>query len=179
MIQFFSKNCTRDLDSSIHEARLRYAQERDDFHSFFPNMTSVQIREMLRGLQRSDTHREIVYWLFAAQQESPHDLWRLLLVQACEAELVARRRTVSNAADAQLDHLVFDTFIDALNDIPRDLETREVSAHVLRTSAHALTKALRREHGTTRADRQRAAQGVRRARRTFRQTPLRLVGSPE
>lgn len=179
MICFLSKNCTRALDSDIDEARLRYAQERDDFHSFFPNMTTVQIREMLRGLRRSDAHRELVSWLFAAQQESPHVLWTLLLVQACEAKLIERRRSVSNAADPQLDHLVFDTFVHALSEIPHDLEMHEVASHVLRASGRALTKALRREHGTTRADRQRAALGVRRARRVFRQTPLRLVGVGE
>ena len=84
MIEFISKGCTHAVDDVIHNARLQYARERDDFHSFFLNMTSVQVRAILRGQQRSDLRRAIVVRLFEAQQASPHDLWAMLLVQACE-----------------------------------------------------------------------------------------------
>jgi hypothetical protein len=175
MITFVSKGCTHAVDEAITSARLRYSQEREDFHSFFPNMTTLQVRHMLRGQQRSDTRREVVLSLFEAQQASRHDLWTLLLVQACEAKLVERRLAVSEAYDAQLDQLVFDTFVDALSDIPHDLELEDIQLHVLRTSARAFTKALHREHGTTRVERLRAAQHASRVRQVFRQTHLRLA----
>jgi len=175
MISFVSKGCTHAVDEAIRNARIRYSQERDDFHTFFPNMTTLEIRHMLRGQQGSDTRREIVLSLFEAQQASPHDLWTLLLVQACEAKLVARRLAVSKGYDAQLDQLVFDMFVDALSDIPHDLELEDIPSHVLRTSARALTKALHREHGTTRVERQRAAHHASRVRQVFRQTHLRLA----
>jgi hypothetical protein len=117
MITFVSKGCTHAVDEAISNARIRYAQERVDFHAFFPNMTTLEVRHMLRGQQCSDTRREVVLTLFEAQQASPHDLWTLLLVQACEAKLVERRLAVAKGYDAQLDQLVFDTFVDALSDI--------------------------------------------------------------
>ncbi len=175
MITFLSKGCTHALDEAISSARLRYADERDDFHSFFPCMTSLQIRHMLRGQQRSDERREIVLGLFEAQQTSPHDLWTLLLVQACEAKLMERRLSVSIAADRQLDQLVLDTFIEALNGIPLALEVEEIQTHVLRTSGQDLRKALRREHGSTRDTLGQRAREASRARREFRQTHLRLA----
>jgi hypothetical protein len=177
MITFVSKSCTHAVDEAISDARLRYAQERVDFHAFFPNMTTLEVRHMLRGQRRSDTRRAVVLTLFEAQQASPHDLWTLLLVQACEAKLVERRLAVAKGYDAQLDQLVFDTFVDALTDIPQYLALEDIPLHVLRTSARAFTKALHREHGTTRVDRQRAAQHARRVRQAFRQTHLRVVRS--
>ena len=175
MITFVSKGCTHAVDEAISNARLRYAQAREDFHSFFPNMTTLQIRHMLRGQQRSEMRREIVLCLFEAQQASPHDLWTLLLVQACEAKLIERRLAVSHAADTQLDQLVLDTFVDALAEIPHFIEAREIQSHVLRSSAQALKKALRREHGHTRTAKERAARAESRAARSFRQAQVRLV----
>jgi hypothetical protein len=175
MIPFVSKSCTHAVDEAISNARLRYAHEREDFHAFFPNMTTLEIRHMLRGQQRSEPRREIVVCLFEAQQQSPHELWTLLLVQACEAKLVERRLAISNAPDAQLDQLVFDTFVDALTDIPHHLEAPELQSHVLRTSAKALTKALRRDHSRTRITQERAARAASRAARNFRQSQVHLV----
>jgi hypothetical protein len=177
MITFVSKGCTHAVDEVISSARLRYAHEREDFHAFFPNMTTLEIRHMLRGQQRSETRRGIVLDLFAAQQESPHDLWALLLVQACEAKLVERRLAVSEDEDAQLDQLVFDTFVDALSETPCFLAVEDIQAHVLRTSAQALKKALRREHGRSRLTQERAAREASRARRAFRQAQIHLVRS--
>jgi hypothetical protein len=179
MITFVSKGCTHAVDEVISSARLRYAQEREDFHSFFPNMTTLQIRHMLRGQQHSETRRGIVLDLFEAQQASPHDLWTLLLVQACEAKLVERRLAVSEDEDAQLDQLVLDTFVDALSEIPYFLAVEEIQAYVLRASAKALKKALRREHDRTRVTQARAAHEARRARRAFRQAQIRLVRSAD
>jgi len=177
MISFVSKSCTHAVDEAINAARLRYADERDDFHSFFTNMTSLQIRHMLRGQQHSEMRRGIVLRLFAAQQASPHDLWTLLLVQACEAKLVERRLAISKAEDAHLDQLVLDTFVDALSEIPHFLEVYDIQAHVLRASAKALKKALRKDHGQTRLTLARTSREASRARRTFRQSQLRLVYS--
>ncbi len=175
MITFVSKGCTHAVDEAISSARLRYADERDDFHSFFPCMTTIQIRHMLHGQQRSEERREIVLGLFEAQQQSPHDLWTLLLVQACEAKLMERRLSISIAADRQLDQLVLDTFIEALNGMPDSLEVEEIQGYVLRASGQALRKALRKEHGSTRDTLGRAAREATRARRAFRQNHLRLA----
>lgn len=172
MITFVSRGCTYAVDEAISAARLRYAHEREDFHSFFPCMTTLQIRHMLRGQQRSATRNEIVLGLFEAQQASPHDLWTLLLVQACEAKLMERRLSVSLGVDRQLDQLVLDTFVEALNDIPQCLEVEAIQGHVLRTSGQALRKALRREHGSTRVAMARAAREASRDRRTFRQAQI-------
>ena len=179
MIMFNAKGCTRALDEAIRAARLQYAEPRDYFYKVFPNLTSLDVRHVLHGERSSELRRDFVRRLFAAQRQDPHDLWTLLLVQAFEAELVERRRSITLSVDKPLDQLVLDTFVHALAHIPESLPVGAIEAHVLRTAGVDLRKALRREHGSTRVTMERAARDASRARRAFRHTPVRLLVSGE
>jgi len=147
MVSFQFKNCTRALDSNIHSARIRYAQERLEFHSFFSNLTVAGIQEALRAPRMSialhEKRKSTVARLFRAQQQDPHDLWTLLLVQACETQLVDRRLAISKKEDERLDALVLVTFMAVLADLPWSVEHEDMQSYALRTSGTALRHALR------------------------------------
>ena len=85
----------------------------------------------------------VVRELFDAQQESPHRLWTLLLLQAFEAELVLRRRAISTEEDIALDNVIVETFIDALSDIPQSVDDDDRRSYVLRLSRQKLRQAMR------------------------------------
>jgi hypothetical protein len=136
--------CTRSLDSAIADARVRHAAERLDFHAHFEFMTVDEILRILRKKDRRDTRRqELLVDLLDAQQERPHTLWTLLLLVAFEPELVRRRRSLSAAPDVALDHLVVDTFVATVEDIPYAIDPSELRAHVLRAWGTRLRKAMR------------------------------------
>ncbi len=147
MISVLFKDCTRTLDSDIQLARVRYALERLEFHSFFPHLTVRGIQNVLRAPRTSvasaDTRRDTVARLFDAQQQDPHDLWTLLLVQACEAQLVERRLALPRSGGTHLDSLVVDTFVAVLDNLPPSIEREDMQAYALRASKVALQDALR------------------------------------
>lgn len=155
MVYFLFKNGTRTLDYDIHNARIRYAQERLEFHSFFTNLTVPQIQDILRTprttLPLNDTRKQTVGRLFDAQQQDPHDLWTLLLVQACETQLVERRLAISKGEDERLDALVLETFLATLANLPWSIEREGLQSYALRASGAALRKALRTDTTPKRA----------------------------
>lgn len=83
--------------------------------------------------------RDLLY----AQQESPHKLWTLLLVQAFEPLLIRRRRALSTEDDPVLDSLVAETFVHATQDIPYSLSASELRPYVVDASRRRLAKAIR------------------------------------
>jgi hypothetical protein len=142
--------CTRSLDSTIADQRVRHAAERLDFHAHFEFMTVDKIQRILRKKDRRHSldeprrrRQELVVDLLAAQQEHPHMLWTLLLLVAFERDLVQRRRSLSAAVDAALDHLVVDAFVATVDDIPHAIGPYELRAHVLRAWRRRLRKAMR------------------------------------
>jgi hypothetical protein len=149
MISPIQKGCTRVLDAEIAEQRRLYAAEREDFHSFFPEETVRNIQRILREKRRRyevpETRRNTVQELLHAQKTSPHTLWTLLLLQAFEGDLVRRRRALSTGEGAVLDHLVVETFLGALEDIPHSLYEEDIKSHVLKTWRKALDKEIRRQ----------------------------------
>jgi hypothetical protein len=151
MTLILSKDCTRTLDVAIAEERVRYASERIDFHSFFWDMTVPQLQKVIRreASPTNDflTRKERIADLFEAQQESPHRLWELLILQVVEATLVKRRQALSPADDPHLDELVVGTFVAALEHIPLSVWHEGAQAYVLRVSRRALARKLREERG--------------------------------
>ena len=142
--------CTHSLDSAIADARLRHAAERLDFHAHFEFMTVDRIQRILRKKDRRDSsdeprtrRQDLVIDLLDAQQAHPHRLWTLLLLVAFERELVRRRRSLSAAPDVALDHLVVDTFVAVVEDLPHALGPYELRAHVVRAWGRRLRKATR------------------------------------
>lgn len=144
--------CTRILDNVILEQRIRYAAERDDFHTYFEFATVRDIQRILRGqTPREDVHesrRDTVIDLLCAQQRSPHTLWTLLLIQAFEDDLIARRRALSETEDVALDNLVLGTFIEALDAIPHLVEAEDLRRWVLHASRRALVRVAKQHRGS-------------------------------
>jgi hypothetical protein len=165
--------CTAALQSEIADQRARYAGERVDFHARFnagfPESESgpVTVGLILRTLRcaqqdEEGCRRHLVVDLLDAQQESPHRLWTLLLLVAFERDLVRRRRALSGAPDAALDQIVVDTFVAAVEDLPYSVSPDDLRAHVLRTWARGLRKAL----------------GVRKLSRASRVSPVSPLTAP-
>jgi hypothetical protein len=151
MTLLLSSDCTRTLDVAIAEERVRYASERVDFHSFLGDVTVPALQKVLRRQaplpDAYETRKELVGDLFHAQQQSPHRLWELLLLQVVEPTLVKRRQALSPADDPHLDALVVSTFVAALVNIPFAVSCDDARAYALRISRHALAKKLREERG--------------------------------
>jgi hypothetical protein len=146
-----SKDCTRAFDAAIAEERVRYASERLDFHAFFWGTTVLQLQKVLRREEKladpDVPRKELVGDLFRAQQESPHRLWELLLLQLVEPTLVKRRRALSSTPDAHLDDLVVSTFLGALQNLPFAVCWDHMQEYVLRISRQALKRRLQEERG--------------------------------
>ena len=163
MLSLLHIGCTRVLDTAIADQRKRYAAERIDFHTYFPFKTIRDIQRILREPPSEDDYeyddedegsadrRSIaVQDLLRAQQESPHKLWTLLLVQAFEPLLIRRRRALSTEDDAVLDSLVAETFVNATQDIP--YQVCDPRPYVVDLSRRRLAKAMRqyrRKHATS------------------------------
>jgi len=140
--------CTRTLDLAIQDERKRYAAERLDFHDHFDFTTVHGIQRALRGGPCLDKHFErsradVVTALLEAQQESPHRLWELLLIQAFEQVLVRRRRAISREESVALDDAVLEAFLGSLHEIPYEVAVEDLKRHVLTTSRRALAKVMR------------------------------------
>ncbi len=138
--------CTRSLDASIAQARARYAAERNDFHDYFFTGTIADIQRELRGEAPSAELCEgrVLFRVFDAQRERPHQLWALLLVQAFETTLVRRRRMLGLHEDPTLDALVMETFLGALEDLPYSLDELELQTHIMEVSRIELARRLGR-----------------------------------
>jgi hypothetical protein len=143
MFSLLQDGCTSVLDSAIADARLAYASERDDFHTYFRYETVAQIQRLTRGRVR--THRSAIFTglLLRAQKESPHDLWTLLLAQALESHLVDRRRALGLHDDATLDAQVFEDFLAAVEDIPVHINAEDLKKYVLLAAHCAPARASR------------------------------------
>ncbi len=142
-----SKDCTRSLDVAIAEERVRYASERLDFHDFLWDMTVPQLQRIIRGEapppDDEQTRQDVINDLFEAQQESPHRLGELLILQAVEPMLVKRRRALLPDDDPHLDEIVVSTFLAALEYIPMSVWYEDAQAYVLRVSRVALARKVR------------------------------------
>jgi hypothetical protein len=149
MISPIQKGFTRVLDAAIAEERKQYALERNDFHSFFPEETVRDIQRILRERRPRSvppkTRGYTVQALLGAQRTRPHRLWRLLLLQAFERDLLRRRRALSQEASAVLDQLVVETFLGALEAMPYSLYEDDLRAYVLTASRKALDNAIGRK----------------------------------
>jgi hypothetical protein len=152
-ITFTTKGCTLALASDIHHARVRYAEERCDFHDFFDNLPVPRIQKILRGSIRPrtllDRRASVVTRLLRAHREAPHRLWELLLVEAFEGTLVARRAALSTAVDPALDAAAVDTFLAALVHIPFAIDDDALLSFVTDLSAHLFSVATRDERAAS------------------------------
>ena len=144
--------CTRILDNVILDQRIRYAAER----ARLPHLLRIRHRprhpadpprpDPARGLPRvAPRHR---HRPARAQQRSPHTLWTLLLIQAFEDDLIARRRALSETEDVALDNLVLGTFIEALDAIPHLVEAEDLRRWVLHASRRALVRVAKQHRGS-------------------------------
>jgi hypothetical protein len=136
MFSLLHLGCTRTLDLAIAQERVRYAAERTDFHDFFDCTTLAQIQRTLRGTPGGHAHSVVVNALLRAQRDSPHLLWTLLLLQAFEETLVLRRRALalSTDEDPELDAVVLESFLAALENMPDHLEGYRLRAYALKVS---------------------------------------------
>ncbi len=164
-----SKDCTRSLDVAIAEERVRYASERLDFHSFFWRTTVPELQKIIRRETEPPdpdevTRKNLIDELFAAQQQGPHRLWELLILQVVEPALVKRRQALLPEDDPHLDELVVSTFVDALQYIPFSVWYEDAQSYVLRISRYALARKLRKERGQTKREAARVAASARKAR---------------
>jgi len=141
--------CTRSLDAAIADERFLHAAERLDFHAHFPFTPVEEIERILRRKGRRDdpdelrSRQEVVLELLEAQRKRPHRLWALLLLVAFERDLLRLRRSLSPAPFVALDHLVVETFLATVEDLPYALDGDELRAHVLRAWGRKLRKAVR------------------------------------
>ncbi len=149
MFPLAHERCTQALDLLISEERIRYASERVDFHVYFNSETVAQIQSVLRG---PECPRRMIFvgLLLRAQKDSPHALWAMLLVQAFEPTLLARRRAIGDPGPL-VDDLVIEAFVAALKEIPVYLKGADIRDHVLETSRAALDEALTSVHIAPRA----------------------------
>ena len=147
MLSLLHIGSTRVLDTAIVDERALYASERLDFHSFFEFRTVRDIQRVLRRQARDANAAQdrlgVVRDLLDAQQQSPHRLWTLLLLQAFEPELLRRRREISLEEDVALDNVLVETFIEAVTDIPEGVCVVHLRAYVLRVSREKLSDAMR------------------------------------
>jgi len=134
MLSLLHSGCTRVLDLAILEERVRYAQERVDYHELTRDRPVQAIQRILRDRNAPDRRFWVIADLLEAQRTNPHRLWELLLVQAFESTLVRRRLAVSVLPNAALAELVLHTFLEALQYPPASLEQRAGGDGLLRAA---------------------------------------------